>query len=182
MKTLAAFAVVFLLLWGGYYYLGTERQAAFNQGYATAQALGDAAIESLHKGYALTLVEQSQAAYQQVQLAIKNSQSLERSHLNKQRRLNTEINALRERLDDAIINQPVCYFTASWVQHYSQALGLPTATQAANSAAGANASPATAPSSTDLLKHAQSYGHWCRTNTQQLISLQTLLREKEQEN
>lgn len=179
MKTLAAFAVVFLLLWGGYYYLSLERQAAFKQGYQAAVLAGKTQLEALQKSHALALVEQSQAAYQQVQQAIKNSQNLERSHLNKQRRLNTEINALRERLDDAIASQPVCYFADKWVQHYTQALGLPTHSTPANSAAGANASPAAAASSTDILKHAQSYGHWCRTNTQQLIDLQALLRERE---
>ena len=178
-RQLLIVAAAGLLLWGAYHYLRLERTAAFDQGYTTAQALGDAAVQALHREYATAQAAQAARAHQQLQQAVAASHAAEHNYLQQQQHLSNEIHALQEQLSHALIDQPDCHFTAGWVQHYSQALGLPAATQAANSAASANANTPAAPSSTDLLKHAQSYGHWCRTNTQQLIDLQALLRERE---
>ena len=181
-RQLLIVAAAGLLLWGAYHYLRLERTAAFDQGYTNAQALGDAAVQALHREYATAQAAQAARAHQQLQQAVAASHAAEHNYLQQQQHLSNEIHALQEQLSHALIDQPDCHFTAGWVQHYSAALGLPGADQTPGGARGADATAQPAASPETLLQHAQQYGHWCRTNTQQLISLQTLLREKEQKN
>jgi len=179
MKHLLVAAVVGALLWAGYHYLRTERQAAFDQGYATAQALGDAAVQALHREYATAQAEQAARAHQQLQQAVAVSHAAERQYLQRQRDLANENQHLQEQLNAALIDQPDCHFTAGWVQHYSAALGLPGADQTPGGARGADAAASPAASPATLLQHAQQYGYWCRSNTQKLTALQQLIRSQQ---
>ena len=178
-RQLLIVAAAGLLLWGAYHYLRLERTAAFDQGYTTAQALGDAAVQALHREYATAQAAQAARAHQQLQQAVAASHAAERNHLQQQEQLNTEIHALQEQLSHALIDQPDCPFTAGWVQHYSAALGLPGADQTPSGARGVDAAASPAASPATLLQHAQQYGYWCRSNTQKLTALQQLIRSRE---
>lgn len=178
-RQLLIVAAAGLLLWGAYHYLRTERQAAFDQGYTTAQALGDAAVQALHREYATAQAAQAVRAHQQLQQAVAASHAAERQYLQRQQHLSNEIHALQEQLSHALIDQPDCPFAAGWVQHYSAALGLPGADQTPSGARGADAAASPAASPATLLQHAQQYGHWCRSNTQRLSALQELIRNQQ---
>lgn len=175
-RQLLIVAAAGLLLWGAYHYLRLERTAAFDQGYTTAQALGDAAVQALHREYATAQAAQAARAHQQLQQAVAASQAAERHYLQQQQQLNTENQHLQEQLNAALSDQPDCPFTAGWVQHYSAALGLPGADHTPGGARGADAAANPAASPATLLQHAQAYGHWCRSNTQRLSALQELIR------
>ncbi|ODC03225.1 hypothetical protein BFW38_06385 [Terasakiispira papahanaumokuakeensis] len=166
--TVFAVPVALLMLAAAYYYLGQEREAAWERGYQAAQAESAAQLAAMQH-------RQSQQQLQLQMAAAARSASAERQYLAQTRQLNHQIEQLQEQLNDALIDQPDCRFGARWVQHYSAALGLPVV-DTADRAGSHDADTAAAASAATLLQHAQRYGHWCRSAVQQLTALQRLIR------
>lgn len=206
MRHVVFLVVVGLLLWAGHHYLSVERKAAYEQGYATAQAEGATAMAEALRHAAEVRAEMEQQAVANYRAAVARSATAEREWLAEQRRLRTEINTLQEQLHAAYIDTysptpeaapiavPAIVITAGWLRDYNAALGVTSAVSAAtatdtavSSARGTAATPwpaaGTAAEYTpteitlrDMLRHAQRYGEWCQDNTQRLVALQQLIR------
>lgn len=189
-------------LLGAYYYLASERQAAWDQGYRTAAAEGTTALETLKREHVEALLEQAQAidvAQAQYQ---HRSQEIERHYLTEGRALQSRITELENALDDAYTDHyrpgpnaapepvPECVFTAGWLRDYNAALGGVRATKARAGQSDATTWPPPGAATEfnnsginqrDLLRHAQRYGQWCQANTQQLTALIDVLNTEEVE-
>lgn len=188
---LAALAAGSALL-GAYHYLATERQDAWQNGYDTAEAKGDKALEALKRSHVETLLAQAEA-FEAEQTRYQNRvQDIESRYLTQRQGLEHKIAALEGALNEAYTDHyrpapdspakpvPECVFTVGWLRDYNAALGGVQATAAR--AGQLDAAPWPAPgaeaeftnseiSQRQLLRHAQRYGQWCQANTHQLTSL-----------
>lgn len=200
MKALLIALAAGAALLGGYHYLATERQTAWSHGYSTASAKGQAALETLKREYAERLLAQAHAFEVEQARQLRRAQEIEQTYLAGRRELRNRITELEDALDEAYTDhyrtgpgkapQPVpeCVFTVGWLRDYNAALGGVRATAAR--AGQPDAAPWPAPgvaaefdnsnvSQRDLLRHAQRYGRWCQSNTQQLTALIATLNREE---
>lgn len=160
--------------------------AGFRLGATYAQNQSGVEIASLQASLAeqdrlrALAIAKAQALYQAELIStLRTGKSSERDFLNKQQQLIQQQKALKERLDEATANSAnsACTLSPGWVQHYRQALGInrvPTAH--ANGAGDSRGVADAAITTTELLRHAAEYGHWCQSNFNQLTALQRLIK------
>lgn len=149
---------------------------SYYAGYDSAKQKYTHQLMGLKKDYA----EASLAAAVDYQITLNNalikSQAASRSFLSAQSKLKLENEKLKEQLDEASANSD-CTVDAKWLHHYRSALGVPATNTSKARKSSAGKSDESTANATGLLRHATEYGLWCRTNTEQLIELQTFIRD-----
>jgi len=200
MKGLIMALVAGAALLGGYHYLAMEREQAWQEGYDSAQAEGDKAIEALKRKHTEALLMQAKAAEVERRRQEAKARDQEAAYLSQRTELQRRIDELEDALDEAYIDHyrpepgakpepvPGCVFTVGWLRDYNAALGGVRATAAR--AGQPDAEPWPTPgadaeftsgnvSQRELLRHAQRYGQWCQANTHQLKALIDVVSQEE---
>jgi hypothetical protein len=188
----AVLVILFLVVAG----LDAMQSAARQQGYATAKAEGQAALEQLQRQFAEADAKRARQAEDDAKANAKRLES-ETTRANKiaadlaeqqrQHRKTTDhlageiarVNDLyREALDAPPKPVPVCLLTRGWVRVYDEATGarVPTLADPAGAAApaGASAPAEQLPSGIDqraVLEHHVRYAEQCRNTAAQLDAL-----------
>lgn len=147
----------------------------YGNGHDRAAQDYQAQIKKQEADHAIAALEAQTQYQRQLNQALEKAQVTTRSYLAIQARLQQQNQQLKESLNEATAHA-ACSIDAGWLQHYRQALGVPAAHSngAGHSRSAANHTVTT----TELLRHAIDYGQWCQSNTEQLIALQRVVRQR----